>query len=292
MTALRQRMLEDMQIRNLAGETQESYVRHVAHFARHFGRSPAKLGVEDIRAYQVYLTKERGLGPSSIGVATAALRFLYTVTLQRGWNVERVIPTPKRPQTLPVILSPEEVQYFLGCVTQRRSRTVLTVCYAAGLRIGEAVALKPANIDSQRMTIRVEQGKGGKDRYVMLSERLLETLRDWYRQARPKEWLFPGAIPGQHVTREGIGHACKVGHQRSGLAKPVTPHALRHAFAVHLLEYGTDLRTIQLLLGHRSLETTARYLRVATSKVCATRSPWDLLPHPAPPERPQPPEHG
>ena len=291
MTALRQRMLEDMQIRNLAENTRESYVRHVSCFARHFGRSPAKLGVDDIRAYQVYLTKERGLGPSSIGVATAALRFLYTVTLKRGWNVEQVIPTPKRPQTLPVILSPEEVQYFLGCVTQRRSRTVLTVCYAAGLRICEAVALKPTDIDSQRMTIRVEQGKGGKDRYVMLSERLLETLRDWYRQARPKQWLFPGAIPGRHVTREGIGHACKVGHQRSGLAKPVTPHGLRHAFAVHLLEYGTDLRTIQLLLGHRSLGTTARYLRVATSKVCATRSPWDLLPQPAPPPRPEPSEH-
>jgi site-specific recombinase XerD len=193
---------------------------------------------------------------------------------------------------LPAILSPEEVQHFLSCVSRRKSRTILTVCYAAGLRVSEAIALKPTNIDSQRMTLRVEQGKGRKDRYVMLSEQLLEILRDWYRLARPKPWLFPGAIPGRHITREGVADACKQGHQRSDLTKPVTPHSLRHAFAVHLLEYGTDLRTIQLLLGHRSLSTTARYLRVATSKVCATRSPLDLLPHPLPPqEPPKRPEH-
>jgi integrase/recombinase XerD len=142
------------------------------------------------------------------------------------------------------------------------------------------------------MTLRVDQGKGQKDRYVMLSERLLVILRDWYRAARPTPWLFPGVIPGSHVTREGINDACRLGHQRSGLAKPVTPHSLRHAFACHSLEYGTDLRTIQLLMGHRSLSTTARYLRLATSKVCATRSPLDLLPHPLPPPAPtKAPEH-
>ena len=292
MTPLRQRMLEDMQIRNLAENTQGSYVRHVSCFARHFGRSPAKLGVDDIRAYQLYLTKEKGLAASSITVATAALRFLYTVTLKRGWNVARVIPTPKRPQTLPVILSPEEVQHFLIGVTGRKPRTVLTVCYAAGLRISEAIALTPADIDSQRMTIRVEQGKGRKDRYVMLSERLLTILREWYRLARPKTWLFPGASPGQPITRAAVAHACKAARKRSGLRKPVTAHSLRHAFAVHLLEQGTDLRTIQLLLGHRSLETTARYLRMATSKICSTRSPLDLLPQPPPPQPEEPPPHG
>jgi site-specific recombinase XerD len=285
-------MLEDMQIRNLAENTRESYVRHVACFARHFGRSPEKLGVDDIRAYQLYLTQEKGLAASSITVATAALRFLYTVTLKRGWNVERAMPTPKRPQTLPVILSPEEVQHFLSCVTRRKPRTVLTVCYAAGLRISEAIALTPADIDSGRMMIRVEQGKGRKDRYVMLSERLLTILREWYRLARPKTWLFPGASPDQPVTRAAVAHACQRAHERSGLVKPVTAHSLRHAFAVHLLEQGTDLRTIQLLLGHRSLETTARYLRVATSKVCATRSPLDLLPQPPPPPPQEPPPHG
>jgi len=142
------------------------------------------------------------------------------------------------------------------------------------------------------MMIRVEQGKGQKDRYVMLSEQLLKILREWYRFARPTVWMFPGVIPGSHVTVEGVQDACKLGRERSGLKKPVTPHSLRHAFACHLLEYGTDLRTIQLLMGHRSLSTTARYLRLATSKVCATRSPLDLLPRPLPPaEPPKAPEH-
>jgi len=240
----------------------------------------------------VYMTNEKKLAPGSISIATAALRFLYTVTLKRPWDVAEVLPMPKASQTLPVILSPDEVRQFLGCVPRRKGRTVLTVCYAAGLRISEAVSLKPADIDSQRMMIRVEQGKGQKDRYVMLSEQLLKILREWYRFARPTVWMFPGVIPGSHVTVEGVQDACKLGRERSGLKKPVTPHSLRHAFACHLLEYGTDLRTIQLLMGHRSLSTTARYLRLATSKVCATRSPLDLLPRPLPPaEPPKAPEH-
>jgi integrase/recombinase XerD len=178
------------------------------------------------------------------------------------------------------------------CVLGHKARTVLTVCYAARLRISEAIALEPTHIDSQRMVIRVEQGKGQKDRYVMLSERLRELLREWYRAARPQPWLFPGALPGRHITRDAIGEACQRARQRSGLSKPVTPHLLRHAFAVHLLESGADLRTIQLLLGHRSLSSTARYLRMATSKVCATTSPLDLLPCLPPPEaKPNTTEH-
>ena len=292
MTLLRQRMLEDMQIRNFSQNTQKSYLQQVSLFARHFHRSPDGLGPENIRAYQLYLTKEKKLAPGSILIATSALRFLYTVTMKRPWDVEEVLPMPKKPQTLPVILSPEEVRQFLSCVPRRKARTALTVCYATGLRVSEAIALKPTDIDSQRMTIRVTQGKGQKDRDVMLSEQLLSILRDWYRFARPTEWLFPGVIPGSHITRSGIENACTLAHERSGLSKPVTPHSLRHAFACHLLEYGTDLRTIQLLLGHRSLSTTARYLRLATSKVCATRSPLDLLPHPLPPPEPtRPPEH-
>jgi integrase/recombinase XerD len=283
MTSLRQRMLEDMQVRNLSSNTQKSYVQQVSLFARHFRRSPEGLGPRDIRSYQVYLTNEKKLASGSIAIATAALRFLYTVTLKRPWDIEEVLPMPKRPQTLPVILSPEEVQHFLSCVPRRKARTVLTVCYAAGLRVSEAIALKPTDIDSQRMTLRVVQGKGQRDRYVMLSDQLLTILRDWYRAARPTEWMFPGVIPGSHITRDGINDACRLGVRRSGLTKPVTPHSLRHAFATHLLEYGTDLRTIQLLLGHRSLATTARYLRMATCKVCATRSPLDLLPQPLPP---------
>jgi integrase/recombinase XerD len=291
MTPLRRRMLEDMQVRNLSENTQRTYLLQVAMFARHFSRSPDVLGPEQIRQYQVYLTNERELTAKSVLIATAALRFLYRTTLKRNWDIQLVIPTPKKPQTLPVVLSPEEVRHFLSCVPRRKARTVLTVCYAAGLRISEAIALKPTDIDSQRMTVRVDQGKGQKDRYVMLSEQLLSILRDWYRTARPKIWLFPGAIPGTHITRSGVDDGCKRGAERSGLSKPVTPHSLRHAFAVHLLEYGTDLRTIQLLLGHRSLSTTARYLRIATSKVCATRSPLDLLPLPPPPPEPvKPPE--
>jgi site-specific recombinase XerD len=284
-------MLEDMQIRNFSHHTQATYLLQVALFARHFQCSPEALGPEQIRTYQVYLTNEKRLAPGSVLIATAALRFLYTVTLKRDWDIKHTIPAPKKPQTLPVILSPEEVQQFLSCVPRRKARTVLTVCYAAGLRVSEAIALKPTAIDSQRMTIRIAQGKGQKDRDVMLSERLLEILRAWYRAARPKVWLFPGLIPGSHVTRSGVEDGCQLGHQRSGLSKPVTPHSLRHAFAVHLLEYGTDLRTIQLLLGHRSLSTTARYLRLATSKVCATRGPLDLLPRPLPPEPPRTPAH-
>jgi len=292
MTPLRQRMLEDMQIRNLSGRTQETYLMQVSLYARHFRRSPDGLGPRDIRDYQVYLTNEKKLAPGSISIATAALRFLYMVTMKRPWDVAEVLPMPKAQQKLPVILSPEEVRQFLSCVPRRKGRTILTVCYAAGLRISEAIALKPTDIDSQRMMIRVEQGKGQKDRYVMLSEQLLKILREWYRFAKPTTWMFPGVIPGSHITREGVNDACELGLKRSGLTKPVTPHSLRHAFAVHLLEYGTDLRTIQLLMGHRSLSTTARYLRLAISKVCATRSPLDLLPHPlAPAEPTKAPEH-
>jgi integrase/recombinase XerD len=176
--------------------------------------------------------------------------------------------------------------HFLGCVEHIRHRVILTICYAAGLRISEAVRLMPTDIDSRRMVIRVVQGKGQKDRYVMLSARLLEIQRSYYKAVRPKDWLFPGSQPGQPITKDAVEEACRKAHRASGLAKPVTPHSLRHAFAVHLLESGTDVRTIQLLLGHRSLATTARYLRIATNKVCSTSSPLDLLPSPAPVAKP------
>lgn len=282
MTPLRQRMCEDMRVRNLAPNTQLSYVRQVSLFARHFDRSPDRLGREDIRTYQVYLTDEKRLSPSSIQVAIGALRFLYLVTLRRDWDPAAMLPLPKRPQRLPVVLSPEEVQRFLGCVSNVKHRAILTTCYAAGLRITEATHLRPVDIDSSRMVIRVEQGKGRKDRYVMLSPRLLEILRAYWKARRPRVWLFPGDRAGRPISRNAVAEACAKARDPAGLTKPVTPHSLRHAFAVHLLESGTDVRTIQLLLGHRSLATTARYLRIATNKVCATPSPLDLLPHPLP----------
>jgi len=292
MTTLRQSMKEDMQVRNLSPHTQDSYLRQVSQFARYFGKSPDQLGPEHIRTYQIYLTNEKKLAPASIHIAIAALRFFYKVTLKKDWIFQEVLPLPKKPQKLPLILSPEEVLHFLPCVHQLNHRVILTTCYAAGVRISEAVRLKAPAIDSQRMVIRVEQGKGQKDRYVMLSPRLLEILRDYWKATRPKDWLFPGDQPGHPISRNTVEHACMKAHQASGLTKPVTPHSLRHAFAVHLLESGTDVRTIQLLLGHCSLATTARYLRIATTKVCATSSPLDLLPHPAPVEpKPAPPKH-
>jgi integrase/recombinase XerD len=285
MTPLRQRMTEDMQVRNLALNTQESYLQQVSQFARHFNKSPELLGPEDIRTYQVYLTNEKKLAPGSILIAVAALRFLYGVSLKKDWSFEDVIPTAKKPQKLPVVLSPEEVLQFLSSVGNTKQRAILTTCYAAGLRVSEVVHLKPTDIDSKRMVIRVDQGKGQKDRYVMLSPKLLETLRGYWRAVRPQsQWLFEGGIPGRPITTSAVEVACQKARRLSRLQKPIGPHSMRHAFAVHLLESGTDVRTIQLLLGHRSLATTARYLRIATSKVCSTSSPLDLLPHPVPAE--------
>jgi site-specific recombinase XerD len=281
-----------MQVRNLSPHTQASYVQQVSLFARYFNKSPELLGPEEIRAYQVYLTNEKKLAPSSILIAVSALRFLYKVTLHRDWTLEDIIPAPKKPQKLPVVLSPEEVLYFLDCVAGLKHRTILTTCYAAGLRISEAIRLQCTDIDSQRMVIRVEQGKGQKDRYVMLSPRLLETLRNWWRATKPKPWLFPGDIPDDHIHREAVELACQKARQRCAITKPITPHSMRHAFACHLLESGTDVRTIQLLMGHRSLATTARYLRIATTKVCSTTSPLDLLPRPVAVEpKPAAPQH-
>src|SRR5881296_3271224 len=212
-------------------------------FARHFGMPPEKIGPEEIRSYQVYLTTEKKLAPGTIAISNAALSFLYNVTLQRHWVLEEVIPMPQIPDTLPVVLSPEEVLEFLECVPHLKHRTILTTCYAAGLRISEAVHLKPADIDSQRMVIRVEQGKGQKDRYVMLSPRLLETLRSYFRAVRPNGWLFEGDVSGQPINRSSVELACQKARRLSGIRKPITPHSLRHGFAVHLLESGTDVRT-------------------------------------------------
>ena len=280
MTALRHRMVEDRQIRNLSAGTQQVYVEQVGRFARHFGRSPAVLGPEEIRAYQVYLTTEKQLAPATLAIVVAALRFLYRVTLRKPWSIEAVIPAPKQPQALPVVLSPAEVGQFLVSVKNPKHRTILTTCYAAGLRVSEAVRLTVAAVDSHRMVLRVAQGKGQRDRYVMLSPTLLALLRDWWRVQHPPHWLFPGQRPGHPITIHAVDRACRRVHRRCGIPKPITPHSLRHAFAVHLLEAGTDVRTIQLLLGHRSLATTARYLRIATSTVCSTASPLDLLPRP------------
>jgi site-specific recombinase XerD len=216
-------MTEDMGVRNLSPHTQATYVQQVSLFARHFNKSPEILGPEEIRSYQVYLTNERKLAPSSIIIAVAALRFLYKITLRKDWSVEEIIPTPKQPHNLPTVLSPEEVLQFLGCVRSIKHRTILTTCYAAGLRVSEAICLKVTAIDSQRMVIRVEQGKGRKDRYAMLSPKLLEALRDWWRVAKPTGWLFPGDRVGSNIGRHTVEWACQKAHRRCRIAKPITP---------------------------------------------------------------------
>jgi site-specific recombinase XerD len=284
-------MIAAMQIRNFTANTQAAYLQQISLLARYYHQSPEALGPQQIQAYQLYLTNERKLAPGSLCTIAAALRFLYHVTLKRDWALDD-IPIPKKPLKLPVILSPEEVEHFLECIGSLKHRTLLTVAYAAGLRVSEATHLKVTDIDSQRMVIRVEQGKGQKDRYVMLSPRLLEELRTYWKVARPKLWLFPGDIPGRPITRDAVEQACDKARRVSGIDKPITPHSMRHAFATHLLEAGTDVRRIQLLLGHRSLATTSHYLKVATSSVCATVSPFDLLPRPEPPQpQPEPPAH-
>jgi integrase/recombinase XerD len=277
MTPLRHRMSEDMQIRNLAPHTQRSYLQQISQFARHFGKSPDLLGPDDIRAYQLHLTRDKCLSASSILVAVAAIRFLYKVTLKRDWDMDDLIPACRKPQKLPVVMSQDEVNRLLVAIENPKHRVILTVCYAAGLRVSEAVRLTADAIDSKRMVIRVDAGKGRKDRYVMLSPKLLDILRVYWRKARPQHWLFPGDLPGQPISTSAVECVCRQVREQAAITKPVTPHSLRHAFAVHLLESGTDVRTIQLLLGHRSLSTTARYLRLATSQVCATASPLDFL---------------
>jgi site-specific recombinase XerD len=284
-------MTEDMEIRNLSPNTQLAYLQQVSSFAKYCRRSPEVVGPEEIRGYQVYVTNERKLAPGSLSIIASALRFLYKVTLKRAW-VDTEIPLPKKPFILPVILSREEVAHFFESIASRKHRTILMTAYAAGLRISEVTRLKLTDIDSQRMMLRVEQGKGQKDRYVMLSPQLLEILRAYWKLTHSTVWLFPGDIPSRPISKAAVEQACQKARRVSGIKKPITPHSLRHGFASHLLEAGTDVRRIQLLMGHRSLATTARYLKVATTTVCATTSPFDLLPRPEPtPPPPTPPAY-
>ena len=253
---LRRRMIDDMMIRNLSPATQQSYLYAVAKFSRHFGRSPDRLGLEEVRAYQLHLIAQQRSW-SHINQTVCALRFFYGITL--GWTdaLERIVAA-REPQRLPVVLSADEIVQFLEAVPGLRNRAALTTAYGAGLRVGEVARLTTGAIDSQRMLIRVEQGKGGKDRYVMLSPQLLQILRAYWRLARPGQWLFPGREAGEPVSVATLQVACRVAARRAEVSKSVTVHTLRHSFATHLLEAGTDIRIIQVLLGHARLSTTAR----------------------------------
>lgn len=276
MTPLRKRMLEDLQIRNYAPTTVAAYIRSVAEFAKHFDKSPDLLGSEQIREYQLYLIKEKGVSLSSYIQAVCGLRFLYSNTLHLSVSVDR-IPLPRYEKKLPVIMSPAEVKLLLETPKNLAHRAILTTMYAAGPRISEVAKLKVADIDSSRNVIWIRGGKGRKDRQSLLSPRLLELLRAYFRWKQPTEWLFPGQKPGQPISCGSIFGACQGAARKAGIAKAVHPHSLRHAFATHLLDAGVNLRTIQILLGHANLETTARYLHVSDTAVRSTTSPLELL---------------
>jgi len=269
-------MLEELQRRNYSSRTIRLYLRHVAEFAKHFHRSPDQLGAENIRQYQLFLIQEKKLAWSSYNQIVCALRFFYAKTLNRAFLLEE-IPFPRTEQRLPLILSREEVARILTAPLHLKTRALLMTIYAAGLRRSEAARLRVNDIDSARMTITVRQGKGQKDRVVMLSPVLLQTLRQYWRHNKPKQWLFPGENPDQPISDNDIFGVFHNAVRRAGITKKVSPHSLRHSFATHLLESGTDLRTIQILLGHRSLKTTARYLHVSQQHVRATASPLDSL---------------
>jgi site-specific recombinase XerD len=278
MTELRRRMIADLRIRNYSPRTIDCYTRCVAAFARHFGQSPADLGPEHVRAYQTYLVEHKRTSWSAFIQAVSALRFLYGTTLQRPGLIED-IPFPRQPKRLPVVLSRTELARFFAAIPNLKHRTVLMTMYAAGLRLLEALHLRVADVDSARQCLRVEQGKGQKDRYTLLPPTLLQQLRAYWKTTRPAStWLFPGRRAEMSLNPTAIQRHCGPAARRARLAKRVTTHTMRHCFATHLLEAGTDLRTIQQLLGHHSLTTTAVYLHVATGlQPGRTQPTTDLL---------------
>lgn len=275
LSPLRRRMIEDMTIRNLSPATQRSYISAVSKFSRHFRRSPDRLGLDEVRDFQVHLVA-KGVSWGSLNQVVCALRFFYGVTLGETTIPER-IPYARTPRKLPVVLSTDEVVRFLEAVSGLKSRAALTTAYAAGLRASEVAGLLIEDIDSDRGVIRVRHGKGAKDRDVMLSARLLGILRTYWRLARPRRFLFPGRDEDRSINPTVLHAACRSAAKAAGLSKRVTLHTLRHSFATHLLENGADIRIIQALLGHANLSSTARYTHVASHTIRATPSPFDRL---------------
>jgi site-specific recombinase XerD len=278
---LRARMIEDMTVRGFKEDTRRDYVRHVRTFAAFIGRSPDTATAEELRLFQLHQTQS-GLRPPSINSAVSALRFFFTVTLDRPDLARRltVVPYPRR---IPTVLSVEEVTLLLQAASASKYKAAFATAYGAGLRVSEVVALKLGDIDSERMLLRVERGKGGKDRHAMLSPQLLELLRAWWREGRrrslllPGGWLFPGRNPVEPLSARQLGRVVHAAAQAAGITKRVSPHTLRHSFATHLLEQGVDIRVIQTLLGHAKLDTTALYTRVANTTIRAVTSPLDRL---------------
>jgi len=275
-TTLRQRMLEDLQIRQYSPTTIRLYLYAIKTFAKHFGKPPDQLGAEHIRRFQLFLIKEKKVSTSTYVLMVCALRFFYTHTLHRKVAIDR-IPFPRRERKLPLILSRDEIKALLEAPQDLRHRAMLAILYGSGLRVSEVARLKVTDIDSARNMLWVRSGKGRKDRQALLPPKLRELLRCYWRSKRPTDWLFPGADPTQPTSVKTIFRACRQAAHSAGIAKSIHPHLLRHAFATHLLEAGVNLRTIQFLLGHARLETTARYLQVADVNVRATTSPLESL---------------
>ena len=277
MGIVHERMAEDLRLKNYRPATRAEYLRCARGFVEHFGRSPARLSAGDIRKFLLYLTDEKKSSPATVKMYVAALRILYGVTLKQPQKVADLV-WPKVPHPLPDILSAQEVERLFAAVDSPKNRVILMTAYSAGLRIGETCRLMTNDLDSDRMVIHVRDGKRGRDRYVMLSPVLLAALRAYWRQFRPEEpTLFPGDKPGSCIQPETVRKALDAALDRAGIKKHITPHSLRHAFATHLLEAGTDIRTIQVLLGHSSIRSTARYTAVSTNHIAATPSPLDRL---------------
>jgi integrase/recombinase XerD len=281
MTDLRKRMLEELERRNYSNNTKRAYLGAIEDLSRHFDQPADQLGPEQIREYQAYLFRERHLTANTVNQRIGALRFFYIRTLKKNWSVEET-PYPRKTLRLPVILSPEEVARLIESAATPFHRTILMTLYGTGVRRAELTHLKISDIDSQRMVIHVQGGKGRKDRDVMLSPKLLDALRQHYRNLRkkPKTWLFPGGnwhTVDRPIDTKVVWYACQKAAERAGLKKKLHPHTLRHCFATHLLEAGADLRTIQVLLGHRDLKETTIYLHLSNRHLSATASPLDAL---------------
>ena len=281
---LRRRMHEDMAVRRFSEKTRYDYIRHVEAFTRFLGRSPDTATTEDLRAFQVYQI-EQGIKPPTMNSQVSALRFFFKTTLGR-LDLDHSLARVDYPRKLPRVLSPDDVAKLLEAAPGPglKHKAALSVAYGAGLRRSEVVALRVSDIDSRRMLLRVEQGKGGKDRYGMLSPRLLEILRAWWLQCRSPGWLFPGQDPMLPMTDRQLNRACHAAADAAGLGSWIAPHTLRHSYATHLMEDGVDVRIIQVLLGHAKLDTTARYTHVATNLLRTIESPLDrlTLPHARP----------
>ncbi|MCP4160878.1 MAG: tyrosine-type recombinase/integrase [Deltaproteobacteria bacterium] len=276
MTELRSRMIRDLEINGLSNATQKAYIRHIRDLAKYHRKSPDDLSLEDLYQFQYYIKKEKDYSSSYYNQAVAAMKFLYGFTLKKDWNINH-IPYRKKSKKLPVVISKEEIFELLRVIDSKRDKTIVYLLYSAGLRVSELVNLKVSDLDSKRMVINIHQGKGRKDRNVMLAENLLEVLKQYWLESRPEAYLFPGKVPGNPLTREAINNLLKKYASMAGITKNVSPHTMRHCFATHMLEDGANIRVIQLLLGHKNVSTTIVYTHVARNYIEKTPSPLDTL---------------